>query len=215
MELSGMIRSRNHQNVQRGNQRVGKHLALLLLLFVTVGLPPSAVPQKDVPPPPKPAESGPTLAATLGFVADKLGSADRLNFAGSMHDNINGDEWITQWTEQFTNVRADVPGCRINLHWSKSRDGQPVVDADIPVSFKDAEEVQLMPMANRIDEANAKAGHPQWRAKDVNPPMYVIVVKRKSGDSYLDLADEDLAGRLCKAMQHAIEICGGGSKELF
>lgn len=164
---------------------------------------------------PASTDSSPALPETLNFIVNKLGTLGRLNFAASMHDNTSGDEWVVKWSTEMTNMRASASACRLDYHWWKSRDGEVVGDVDMALSFKDVLEVSVMPMNTRIDEANAKAGHADYVTIQVNPPTTVIVAKRNDGDMYFDMSDESLANRVAKAMVHAVELCGGGSKEPF
>jgi hypothetical protein len=65
-----------------------------------------------------------------------------------------------------------------------------------------------------LRENNSKTGHPEYSAR-VDPLVFVITTTWKSGGIYFLLYDESLAHRIAKALVHAVELCGGGSKDPF
>jgi len=69
-----------------------------------------------VPPPPMPAPDGPSLAATMQFIQDKLQERGRLNFAVYTHDNADGKDYIDQYSSEASNIVADPAACSINYH---------------------------------------------------------------------------------------------------
>jgi hypothetical protein len=48
------------------------------------------------------------------------------------------------------------------------------------------------------------------------PGVYWLTVNYLGGESVsLEFLDEEIANRIAKAMSHAVELCGGGSKDPF
>jgi hypothetical protein len=173
---------------------------------------------QDVPPPPKPADDGPSLEATMKFVQEKLGSIGRLNYIAYGHDNIAGDDWMFKFSGELTNVRASVAACRIDNHWQATLNGQAVEDRDWGLSLKDVQEVVVKTMEQEFKEGDTKAGYPEWSMR-VDPPVFLLLIKGKRGERLFEqsfvLYDESLGNRVAKALVHAIELCGGGSKDPF
>jgi hypothetical protein len=97
---------------------VGCLVSLLVLGFG------SAMPaQQAVPPPPKPADSGPTLQATMGFLQDKLGDIGVVTFIVMSHDSSAGNDFSNKFTNEVTRLNVDAGSCRITYHWKTTRDG--------------------------------------------------------------------------------------------
>jgi hypothetical protein len=82
---------------------------------VLPGIP--AVSQQPVPLPPQPVVSGPSLAATMQFIQDKLNDLGMVSFAVFLQDTSNGNTWTANVTNEISNVVADQNQCRISYHW--------------------------------------------------------------------------------------------------
>jgi hypothetical protein len=65
-----------------------------------------------------------------------------------------------------------------------------------------------------IQRANAKAAHPELNVK-VDPPIFLVVVKWEKHSMMFNFYDDALADRVSKALQHAVDLCGGGSLDPF
>ena len=169
---------------------------------------------QDVPPPPKPADDGPSLADTMKFIEEKLGSSGRVNYIAYIHDNKIGNDFTLKFSDDETNVRASAPGCSIAGHTRYVRDEQVLEDEDYGFGLKDVQEVAGVTGEQFLRENNAKEGHPEWTAR-VDPPVFALVIKFKNIGYIFNLYDESLANRIAKAIVHAVELCGGGSKEPF
>jgi hypothetical protein len=88
------------------------------------------------------------------------------------------------------------------------------LDKDLGFALKDVQEVVVKTCEQNLKEAQSKAGYPEYSNR-VDPPVFVIIVKKKNGRDYFFLYDESLANRIAKALVHAVELCGGGSKDPF
>lgn len=168
--------------------------------------------KKSVPPPPKPAEAGPSLEVTMTFIQDELNDVGRLNFIAYYHDNADGDDWTNQFRNQATKIVSDPGTCRINYHWKVEIDGAVTQDLNSSFLFKDVRDIAVMSIEQVQKELDTAAGHPSWNAK-VDPPVFSLKVRGTDKHSnYFYLYDEQMANRLAKAMLHAVELCGGGSE---
>jgi hypothetical protein len=168
-----------------------------------------------VPPPPMPAPDGPSLAATMQFIQDKLQERGRLNFAVYTHDNADGKDYIDQYSSEASNIVADPAACSINYHRNVKKNGAVFADDNVSFSFRDVQDLAVMPEEQEFKRAYAADGHPTWEPR-VDPPLFLVVARRAANQANgFFFPSEELANRLAKAMLHAVELCGGGSKDPF
>jgi hypothetical protein len=181
-------------------------IALVLFLAVLTGA--RAVAQQA-------ADSGPTLAATMQFIQEKLSQLGQENYAGYNHDNADGQNWTTQFTTLDTNVVADPAACRISYHEKRTRDGNVTADSDYDFSLGEIQDVITEPREQLLKKVNTANGHPTWDAR-IDPPVTMVIAQKAEGTEwYFYFLDSNLAERVAKAMNHAVELCGGGKKEPF
>jgi hypothetical protein len=172
--------------------------------------------QQAVAPPPKPADSGPSLAVTTKFLQDKLGDIGKITYVSFMQNTNDGSTFSNTITNEVSNVVADPSQCRIFYHWKTIRDGATVSDFDAWFSLRDVQDVTVKPYLQYQNEVNASAGIPNIVATSLNPPLTALLVRRPHNVSNLfPFTDADLADRVAKALTHAVELCGGGNKDPF
>lgn len=168
--------------------------------------------KKTVPPSPKPEDEEPSLAVTMKFIQDKLNDVVPANYVVYTHDDIKGADWANQFKSEVTKVVANPTQCSINYHWKIERDGKVIEDDDAWFSLKDIEDSVAMSLEQEFKELATAAGHPSWSAR-IDPPVFVLKVRRTNKRvNDFDFFDEQLTNRVAKAMVHAVELCGGGSK---
>ncbi len=181
-----------------------------MVLAVSGGL---AQQKKAVPPPPKPADEGPSLEVTMKFIQDKLNDVGLINYAGYYHDNATGSDWTDRFQVQATGVVADPGACRVSFHWKTVRNGTTFADLDVGFSLKAVGDIVVLPADQNQKAIDTAAGHPEWTCR-IDPGVFVLNARRtdiKGGNSF-DFSDEQMANRVAKAMVHAVELCGGGAK---
>ena len=141
----------------------------------------------------------------------------KVNYVVYGHDNVAGADAIAKRSFELTNVSADAERCHIGYHW-RFDNGKPtnnIIDRDDELFLKNVRDVAVTPMDQEINQANAKLGHPEQNAK-VDPPIFLVVVVRTNGHSMrFNFYDETLADRVSKALEHAVQLCGGGNQEPF
>lgn len=183
---------------------------LLLACFTASG--------QDVPPPPKPPDDGPSLADTMKFIEEKLGSIGPVNYIAYLHDNTTGNDGANKFAIEATNVRASAVGCRIDYHARLTRDDNVLYDQDAWFPLKALQEVVVTTEEQHLKLADSKAGHPEKTAR-VDPLVFTLEIKGKFGErsfgQFFNFYDESLANRVAKALVHAVELCGGGNKDPF
>ncbi len=185
----------------------------LMPIFVAVlGVSGALAQQKKVPPPPKPADEGPSLEVTMKFIQDKLSDVGALNYAAYGHDNAAGRDWTDQFKVEASRVTAEAGSCRIRYHWKTSANGTANPESEAGLLLSGVVDVTVMPMDQDLKEQATAQGHPTWNFR-VDPPVFVLKVHRTDkGANVFDFFDEQMANRVAKAMVHAVELCGGGSK---
>jgi hypothetical protein len=194
---------------------------------------------QDVAPPPKPADNGPSLEVTMKFIQDKLNEQGEVNYTvrrsggddrpmKKMKKQFDFQRGVTPATaspgsrresDEVTGAVADPRTCQVSL-----RKG----DGDYRFTFKDAEKLMVMPLKDALNRASADLGEPQ-NVEEVVPDISALLVQfkgkklhRQSGRQASDelvlrlvFREDEMAQRMAKAMVHAIELCGGGSKDPF
>lgn len=168
--------------------------------------------KKNVPPPPKPADDGPSLEVTMKFIQDKLNDVGPIIFANYLHDDATGNNWTNQAKLEVTKVVADPAACSVSYHWKTEYNGAVQQDMDISFLLKQVSEIDAMTMVEKNKQTNTALGHPSWNSRS-DPPVFALKVRRTDQTySIFPFYDEQLANRVAKSMVHAVELCGGGSK---
>jgi hypothetical protein len=163
-------------------------------------------------PPPKPGDEGPSLVDTMKFIEDKLNGVGPINYAVYVHDNIAGKDYADQSKIEVTNAVSHPNMCLVTFRFKAERHGMVDEDHDTYFSLKEVEDIAVMPMEQFLKEYYAAQGHPSWSTR-VDPPVFAL--KARGSDrqpNWFFFFDEQLANRVAKAMVHAVELCGGGSK---
>ena len=103
--------------------------------------------------------------------------------------------------------------CSIAYHVRMIDQGKTTFDRDLQISLKAVQEVVVQPLDQVSQQSLAKTGHPEM-AVTVSPQVFEVSVKfPKNIETMLaGFFDETLAERVSKALQHAMELCGGGNK---
>ena len=189
-------------------------LSLTVALYLVAGAT-QGQQKKPVAPPPMPKDSGPSLSETMKFIQTKLSEVGKLSFADYVHNNANNNDWIVQNSSEATDVVADPTNCRITYHMKVLVNGHIEFDEDAGIPLKDVQDLTVRAVEEDIKTIDAGAGY-TTRSYRADPPIFVLMVRRThSGSNAFDFTDEQLANRFAKAFVHAVEMCGGGSKEPF
>jgi hypothetical protein len=163
-----------------------------------------------------PAADGPSLAATMQFIQNKLQEYGKINFAMYTHDNADGKDFVDQVIVALSLVVADPATCRLSYHKTASANNGAPQGNDVTINLREVQNLIVMTGDAAQTKLNAEQGHPT-RNVTVQPPIFVLAV-RKAGnqENWFYLSDEEMTNRIAKAMVHAVELCGGGEKqELF
>jgi len=175
--------------------------------------------KKAAPPPAKAADEGPSLEVTMKFIQDKVYSIGQVNFISYAHSGITGQDFTAQFRLEISKpVLTGSSNCMFFFHERSVVQGELRHDKDFGIPFKDVEDIKsvekilVMSEEQNLKEKDSANGHPEMSSR-VDPPVFVVQAIRS--DNYkndLYFVDEELANRVAKAMVHAVELCGGGSK---
>jgi hypothetical protein len=183
------------------------------------------LPAQSVPPPPKPADSGPTLEATVKYIQDKLNSQGRVNWmfwyvntqppgaspwAGSSSDAIPESEEVADAT-------TDLNQCTLHVRFKITYKEQAKSDQDASFSFKEVKKLEVMTLQEEYQRNRVlPPGNPNIRV-EVSPAISVLVLSFVNKPVRFDFKflDADMANRMAKAMLHGVELCGGGDNDPF
>jgi hypothetical protein len=170
--------------------------------------------QQTVAPPPKPADSGPSLEKTMQFIQENAAEG-KLSYTAFVNDaSQQGVEWSNKFTVEMSNLAADAGACRITYHWRAEENGKVADDADYSLTLKDVKEVLVLPQAQNQNQVDSRNGHIDWNSR-IAPNLFTLIARRPKGVVNVFLfSDEEMANRVAKAITHAVELCGGG-KDAF
>jgi hypothetical protein len=186
------------------------HGLVLAAAILALSSDPAAISQQSTPPALNQANSGPSLAVTMQFIQEKLSQQGKINFAIYIHDNASGSDSVGQGAYEISNVVSHPESCTISFHtnlWQASG-----IDSSVP--FRDVQDIVILPVEQVWKEIDNKAGHTARTYKS-DPPVFVLRARLRFANIDFIFTDEDLANRVAKATVHAVELCGGGSKDPF
>jgi hypothetical protein len=170
--------------------------------------------QQPVPPPPRPADSGPSIEKTMQFIQENAAEGKLAYTAFVTDASQQGVEWRNKFTVETSNLVADPTACRITYHWRAEENGKPIDDADYSLALKDVKEIVVLSQDQNQNQVDNRNGHPDWNSR-ISPTLFTLIAKRPKGLVNVFLfSDEEMANRVAKAMVHAVELCGGG-KDAF
>jgi hypothetical protein len=173
----------------------------------------TALVAQDAPQPQPPADA-PSLKDTMKFIQAKL--PGRVNYVVYSHDNIAGtDGPPLKRTLVVSNVSADANRCSISFNMLFDN-GKPngLIEKDREISLKQVKQVTTGQMDQVIQQANAKSDHPE-QSVQIDPPIFLVMVKSEPNGMMFNFYDENMSQRVANALQHAVDLCGGGIQEPF
>lgn len=152
--------------------------------------------KKDAPPPPKPEDNGPSLEVTMKFIQEKL-----------------KDKLLKHFDQE--NIVADPVSCQLTVTDGGRAKGDTTIIRSL--SFREVENIHVGPQVDEDGQATGafSLGISMESQTGVHHTYIYDKKHRKeasSGGYQFQFTDEDIANRIAKAMIHAVELCGGGSK---
>ena len=161
------------------------------------------------------ALADPSKKETFDFIATKVNQQGAVNVAGYLHDNATGKDSLTRESWEQTKFKIDPrQKCRMGYHKKITINGNVSVDSDFWAALQGVQKVEVLPIEQAWKRFDARNGDTTLTYK-ADPPVTVVRLYVADG-SYYDFAfyEKDLAERVGKAFEHAVDMCGGG-KEAF
>jgi hypothetical protein len=213
-----------------------------------------ALAQTAVPPPPRPADSGPSLEATMQFIQDRMNNQGTVGYVYNL-SNLQGATFRHYYS--ISGVVPDPSACTLRTTETSAvtievspgttynEGGKPVTGDDLSrrnvetttIRLREIESIRVESMQDVVNRQNAENAHPEVTVSFVPTVYYLTLVSSKPvftfhsiytvgrqpakevdypfKADYLTFRDEETANRLAKALTHAVELCGGGDKDLF
>jgi hypothetical protein len=157
-----------------------------LASILALGLVTWAWGQQGAPTPAKPAGSGPTLAATMQFIQEKLSEQGQVGWA----ETINNNGMTQRRIAQVSDVMADPAACTLyttetidsTIDLPKGKVLKPGVTVDDlhthtletdTTSFKQIEKITVEKMQDITNQVYAEAAHPEISVT-VTPPVFFV-----------------------------------------
>jgi len=195
---------------------------ILFAALVALAVPFAAQAQVPIMPPPPPPQNTPasstgavSLGVTMKFIQDKLNDLGKVSFYGYKKGNSAGSHLNNQFSYEVSNVLAEAATCRVSYHSKQTHNGVVQSDNDFWFSLRDVQDIAVMTGEEYLTKFNAEAGHTSWDSK-TDPVVYILSIKRKAKpDVLFYFTDEEMAGRVAKALVHGVDLCSGASKDPF
>jgi hypothetical protein len=205
--------------------RIWARLAVVVSLTLLAG---STCRAQNVPPPPKPKDSGPSLEVTMKYIQEKLNAQGVVSWmvryrnteppgASPWAGNISDP---TYESEEAADATTDLKGCSLNVRFKTTSMSKQTINSDqkASISFKDIAKLEVMTLQEEYQRYKVfPPGNPNIRA-EVSPDTSVVVLSlvNKPGSAVdFKFQDPQMADRMAKAMLHATELCGGGENDPF
>lgn len=164
-----------------------------------------------------PTSKEPSLAETMQFIVEKLNGLGNITYVAFFQNSNDGSSWTQTFTNQITNVVADQSLCNITYHRKATNSalafGKTYVNANKAASLREVQKVVVWPYVDSYNEWSAQNGSPNITASGSNPPITELSARLPHNEeAFFYFTDAELADRVAKALNHAVELCGGGSK---
>jgi len=211
-------------------------IVIVFLTMVLAGA--TAQAQQSVPPPPQPtADNGPSLEATMKFIQDKVNQQGAIVYVESWNNSVSGTSSPAKESSVESHVVAVDPAGGLSLQQTfksleSTQSGTRSATGTWQMQFKDVEKLEVL---NAMDFKHRKSPSMVFQN---DPPYFEVLVHLAAGKTVphhtvrvessnngkstesndnigefvLHFRDEETANRVAKAIIHAVELCGGGSK---
>jgi hypothetical protein len=172
----------------------------------------SIVIAQEVPPLPPLRGDAASLKDTMKFLEGKL--PGKVNYVVYTHNNEKNIDSSVKRSFELSDVTANSDRCSISFHYH-FENGPVTLNKDEEVPLKEVGTVTLKQMEQHVQQQVARIGHPEVSVR-TEPQIYLVVVSWEPKHNMMfNFYDDALADRVLQAMQHAVQLCGGGSKEPF
>jgi len=189
----------------------------------------------NAPPAGAQTNSGPSLAETMKYIQDKVNQQGKIVYVISGSSSVTGRFFTSILRSEESQVVAVDPAGGLSVQESIGDSGGNDTET-WRLYFKDVGKLEVLSSPDFDSREN-----PGWMYQ-IDPPFFYLDIHLVAGrtvqkhvkrvisgkhdntsesdpstaELVLSFRDEDAANRVAKALVHAVELCGGGSKpELF
>jgi hypothetical protein len=155
------------------------------------------------------AAGEPSLNDTLRFIEQKLNSESSVAYESRSEDNS------TQVSFRVFEAQTDPATCQIRYRALFTSDGRPSWKRNGVLSFRRVQKIEILAEQDSLNRAMEQGGSNIRFV--MTPAAYRVNVTSSGGQliAWALFADEAMADRVAKAMNHAAEICRPEIKEPF
>jgi tetratricopeptide (TPR) repeat protein len=154
---------------------------------------------------------GPSLEATITFVRSKVVGQGPINLQVFTHDGKSGQD--TSFTKSTTYTDFTIAEhCVVHVPYKVAFNDAASGDGMAGIDLSKLRHMKLWAYADFWTSRAADDGHPE-QISQVSPSRFVV--KFDGDGNWIEMKDQDDATAVAKALDHAIDLCGGGSKDLF
>jgi TPR repeat protein len=155
---------------------------------------------------------GPSYAETISFIEEKLNDSGNAAYTLSRHNKSTSKDATAHYSTRVSRVAGDSGSCHLGFHYkaafkvdTKTAQDTVMADTDMGFDFRDVGEIRVFSR-----EVDSNSRFPGYTARYAPEIFALGIVTRDNVMRYVfDFRDEDLAGRVGKALWHAVELCGG------
>ena len=160
--------------------------------------------------------SGPSLADTMNSVMKMLVQQGDVNFVTFNHNTKTSEDATNTFHSSITHISPDPDHCTFYYHYTEARDGTTTSDANSGIPLKLLSSIEVLSVIEAKNRAAAMAGTPNIVVSQSSPDVFLVDAMRTDGSAnFIYFYDQDTANRVAKALTHAMELCGGGSRDVF
>jgi hypothetical protein len=154
------------------------------------------------------AAGSPSLSETLSFIDQKLNEETSVAFVS------RGSASSFQQTDRIIDAHGDSSICQLRYRLIEFVDGEPNQDNKMVVSFRRVQKIEVLTQQDDANRRMDQLGFDRWV---LAPTTYKLNVIYSGGQpwAWATFADEAMADRVAKAMNHAAELCRPANKEPF
>jgi hypothetical protein len=169
-----------------------------------------AIAQTTVTPPPRP-KGGPTLAATMQFIEADIATHGTVVFYAMYDDADAGTEKTVVYQNELSDVAADPGQCRIYFHYKMTQADGTIKSGDSWFPLRDVQRITVRSYEDYRNDDFARTGHSNLSIRATAPAMTIVQVYRPNAQKFFLFENAEIADRVARNLNRAIELCGGGN----
>ncbi len=179
-------------------------MRVVKILFASLFFAGTALGQvKDVPPPPKPVDNGPSLQVTMKFIQDKMNEQGDVGYVLTLNNN---SDFHVRVVYAMSDVTADSTTCALHVNEKRKlemdpggRTGENSQSSTVPL--KDIVSITVESEQDAMNRAAADSAHPE-NVTTCTPVTYDLTLKAAKKDAF---AVHTVSSSASKAKKHHVK----------